>query len=188
MTIESMSDNVLESSSDTSQNKTNLVSKTIYFSDRRMFRHRLLQKSALNSGQLKITDYYFSEMLDDIETLAKENSELRAGLKSLTQNFIKLQQQNRESKEVIGTEGELLKLMLRQSSKNQNRSALGHRYDDPILMRFCMNTWILGGRRMYEIFHANFKGAFPSPRTIQLQLSKFASSLSEGKLFFIVRL
>lgn len=124
-----------------------------------MLRQRLLQKSGSSSGQLKITDY-FNEILDDLEALAKENSELRAGL-------LKLQQQNRASKEIIGTEGELLKLMLRLSPKKQNRSVLGHRYNDS-------NASILGGRRIYEIFYANFKGALPFPRSIQLQVNKFA--------------
>ena len=45
-----------------------------------------------------------------------------------------------------------------------------------------MSTWILGGRKLYEIFHSNFKGVFPSPRSIEAKLDKFDACLTEGVL------
>ena len=43
---------------------------------------------------------------------------------------------------------------------------------DQALNNFCLNTFILGGKRLYEIFHANFKGVIPSPRTMGERLAK----------------
>lgn len=45
-----------------------------------------------------------------------------------------------------------------------------------------MSTWILGGQKLYEIFYSNFKGAFPSPRSIEANLDKFDSCLTQGVL------
>nr|CAH0104464.1 unnamed protein product [Daphnia galeata] len=51
---------------------------------------------------------------------------------------------------------------------------------DQALNNFCLNTYILGGRRLYEIFHANFKRVFPSPRTMGERLAKHQTFIPEG--------
>lgn len=45
-----------------------------------------------------------------------------------------------------------------------------------------MNSFILSGRRYYEILHANFRGAFPSIRSIASKLQKYDMQLREGEI------
>ena len=68
--------------------------------------------------------------------------------------------------------------MLEQSVSQSKKKAKGYRYIDEALNNFSLN--ILGGRRMYEILHANFEGVFPSPRTMGNKLAKFQTFVPEG--------
>jgi len=78
-------------------------------------------------------------------------------------------------------EQSLLKRMMDQAIRQRGKKSRGYRYDeDPVLEHFCMNVLILGGRRLYEIFNANFKGVFPSLTTVNKRLSQFNSSADEG--------
>ncbi|KAK4007844.1 hypothetical protein OUZ56_012995 [Daphnia magna] len=74
----------------------------------------------------------------------------------------------------------LLKKMLQQSVSQSKKKSNGYRYMDQALNNFCLNTYILGGRRLYEIFHVNFKGVFPSPRTMGERLAKHQTFIPEG--------
>lgn len=67
----------------------------------------------------------------------------------------------------------LLTRMMRQAVKQFGKKPKGLRHDDVVLEHFCINVWILGGRRIYEIFHSNFIGIFPLPSTIQDRLRTF---------------
>ena len=45
-----------------------------------------------------------------------------------------------------------------------------------------LSAWILGGRRFYEILHANIPCRFPSPRRIEEKLANLKVDLAEGVL------
>ena len=45
-----------------------------------------------------------------------------------------------------------------------------------------MNTFIIDGRKFYEVMHENFRRGFPSPRTIEKKIAKFELLLREGKI------
>jgi hypothetical protein len=74
--------------------------------------------------------------------------------------------------------------MMRQAVKQFGKKPKGLRHDDVVLEHFCINVWILGGRRIYEIFHRNFIGIFPSPSTIQDLLRTFDIPLDQDGINF----
>ncbi len=76
----------------------------------------------------------------------------------------------------------LLEKIQIQSKLHENRKAKGHRFQDPTLVNFCLNAWIIGGRRFYEILHANSKGGLPSPRTVERKLANYNVPLKEGEI------
>ena len=76
----------------------------------------------------------------------------------------------------------VLEHIMKQSLLQKSKKAKGNRFQDPVLIRFAMNIWILGGRRAYEVLQSNFQGAFPSPRTIEIKLSKYESTIVEGNI------
>ena len=46
-----------------------------------------------------------------------------------------------------------------------------------------MNTFIIYGRKFYEVMHENFRRGFPSPRTIEKKIAKFVLLLiREGEI------
>lgn len=129
---------------------------------------------------------YF-DAIDQFSQLAKTNVILSNQLLALCEKYrsLKAIANNSPTSEEAGS---LLKKMLQQSISHSKKKAKGYRYMDEGLNNFCLNTYILGGRRMYEIFHANFKGVFPSPRTMGERLAKFQTFVPEGKLFYIINL
>jgi hypothetical protein len=76
--------------------------------------------------------------------------------------------------------------MMWQAVKQFGKKTKGLRHDDVVLEHFCINVWILGGRRIYEIFHSNFIGIFPSPSTIQDRLRTFDLPSQDGINFSAV--
>ena len=69
------------------------------------------------------------------------------------------------------------------AKKNAARGKNGHRYTDAVLLRFAMNSFLLGGRRFYEILHANCgKGVYPCPSTIEKKIAEFDIPVKEGEL------
>ena len=76
----------------------------------------------------------------------------------------------------------LLKAMMEQAVRQKGHKSRGFRFKDTVLEHFSMSVWILGGRRLYEIFNANFQGVFPSTTTIHRRLSSFNMSANEGSL------
>lgn len=71
-----------------------------------------------------------------------------------------------------------------QVRQQANRKAKGHRHKDPALVRFAMNSFLLGGRQHYEILHANLgKGAFPATRTIEKKLNEYDILVPEGEIY-----
>ena len=100
----------------------------------------------------------------------------------MEKKFVSLNQEN--PLEVAGQS--LLTRMMRQAVKQFGKKPKGLRHDDVVLEHFCINVWILGGRRIYEIFYSNFVGIFPSPSTIQDRLRTFDLPSQDGINFSAV--
>lgn len=99
----------------------------------------------------------------------------------LKRNFERLQQISEEQNPVgPNMSNSILKKMMAQAMKNQQKAPQGHRFTDPVLDHFCMNVWILGGRQLYEILKANFHGVFPSPSAIERKLNEYHVDVPEG--------
>jgi hypothetical protein len=81
-----------------------------------------------------------------------------------------------------GTGSSLLNKMMAQSIKQQGKHPQKLQHSDPTLQHFCLNIWILGGHKLYEIFNANFPEFFPSPTTMERRLQQFDRSVDEGSL------
>lgn len=72
--------------------------------------------------------------------------------------------------------------MIDQLERNSNRDPNGYRYEDKSLERLALVTWIIGGRRLYEIYAANFIGIFPQPRIIERKLTACEELVTEGDI------
>ena len=72
-----------------------------------------------------------------------------------------------------------MQLQLKRKSGNKSR---GFRYTDASLQHFSMMSWIIGGRRWYEMFRANFEGMVPAPRTIERMVANFEIPIIEDAL------
>lgn len=125
----------------------------------------------------------YCEVIDEFGQLAKTNGILSAQLLALCDRYRCLQTILKNSP-VIEEAGPLLKRILEQSFSQSKKKAKGYRYLDEALNNFCLNTYILGGRRMYEILHANFKGVFPSPRTMGNKLAQLQTLSQKVSSYF----
>ena len=77
----------------------------------------------------------------------------------------------------------LLERIVTQARLQAAKDPRGHRYNDPFLLRFSMNSFLLGGRLFYEILQANLgKGVFPSVRCIETKLAEFDVSVPKGQI------
>jgi hypothetical protein len=131
-----------------------------------------------NQNQILVTDYYgIIDKLDKLLYLEKEN-------KSLILSFNHMKEQlNSLQKHYNGDTGpSLLNKMMAQSIKQHGKHPKKFQHRDPTLQHFFLNVWILGGRKLYEIFNANFPEIFPSPTTIERRLLQFDKSVDEGSL------
>ena len=72
--------------------------------------------------------------------------------------------------------------MLQQAKTEAKKNSRGRRYRDSVLEHFSLSAWVLGGRRFYEILHANIPCTFPSPRRIEEKLANLEVDLAEGEL------
>lgn len=133
-----------------------------------------MRKAALSFGQTNVLDYF--KILEEVGKLEQQNKFLRDSVKAMTERFRRTTC-HQQTKSPIS---ELLTRIMRQAISNSGANPKGRRYQDQVLVRFAINIWILGGRRTYEILYSNLQGAFPSPSTVQVKLSKFETSLIEG--------
>ena len=136
-----------------------------------------MKKSALDPTQTSILNYF--KFVDELEgrlfKINEENTSLRQLMKKMQLRFDRIEDTT------ILPQQSLLKRMMDQAVRQRGKKCLGFRYDeDPVLEQFCMNVHILGGRRLYEVFNANFQEVFPSLTTINKRLSQFNSSADEG--------
>ncbi len=141
-----------------------------------------MQNLANSTDQLKVTDYFESVCAtvdNELSTLAKENSSLNDSVNIMTGRFCSVQQRHSQIKNILNNRGELLKRVMQQCLEHAGRTPRGHRFKDDVINRFCMNVWILGGRRMYEILHGNLQDIFPDTRSIQRKLSSYQTRISE---------
>ena len=59
----------------------------------------------------------------------------------------------------------------------------GNRFHYPILVNFAVLAFIHGGRKFYEMLHANFQGIFPSIRTVGNRISRFRVPTKEAEVY-----
>ena len=126
-----------------------------------------------------ITDYY--EVIDMLEKLQNENEYLKSSINQMKTQFESIRKQYSGGSDG-GSGSSLLNKMMAQAIKQCGKQAKGLRHTDPALEHFSLNVWILGGRKLYEIFNANFPAIFPSPTTIQRKLMRFDKAVDEGSL------
>lgn len=136
-----------------------------------------MKKSALDPTQTIILNYF--KFVDELEgrlfKINEENTSLRQLMKKMQLRFDRIEDTT------ILPQQSLLKRMMDQAVRQRGKKSRGFRYDeDLVLEHFCINVLILGGRRLYEVFNANFQGVFPSLTTINKRLSQFNSSADEG--------
>lgn len=143
---------------------------------RRQYKREAIVSSDQN--QRRIEDYFkFVEKLEEVIQLRNLNQSLKSKLSVMEAKFNALQSTSQEE-----SNQSLLQRMMNQAMKQAGKKSRGFRHDDPVLEHFCLNIWILGGRRLYEIFHSNFTGAFPSPTTIHNRLLRFDLSVTEDSV------
>ena len=135
----------------------------------------------VNQNQMLVTDYYeIVDKLDKLLNLEKDNKSLLLSFNHMKEQFKLLQKQFMGES---GTGSSLLNKMMAQSIKQQGKHPKKFQHSDPTLQHFSLNVWILiGGRKLYEIFNANFPEIFPSPTTIERRLQQFDRSVDEGSL------
>jgi len=76
----------------------------------------------------------------------------------------------------------LLHRIIVQAKLMAKKKSGGYRYEDKVLLDFALNSYLLGGRKFYEVMCSNFPGVFPYVRTVQRTLKKFDNSAPEGQL------
>ena len=134
---------------------------------------------AEHSNQSKIEDYFqIVKIIDELVQLRKVNECFKEKLMAMEAKFDTLQ----SDKECQSKPISLLTRMMNQALKQAGKKSRGLRHDDPVLEHFCLSIWILGGRRVHEIFNTNFPESFPSPTTIHQRLLRFDLSVNEGSL------
>ncbi len=125
----------------------------------------------VNQNQMFVTDYYeIVDKFDKLLNLEKDNKSLLLFFKHMKEQLNLLQ------KKIMGESGtgsSLLNKMMAQSIKQQGEHPQKFQHSDPKLQHFSLNIWILGGRKLYEIFNANFPEIFPSPTTMERRLQQF---------------
>lgn len=143
-------------------------------------RRKQREKVSYLSEQSSLTDYFV--ILDQVEKLETKNSQLCRVVREIITKYKSLQSRNPVGCESTPTmeKSIILKRMMDQAIIQGKKSGRGNRFDDGVLEHFCMQLWILGGRRTYEILHANLTGIFPSPRTIESRLASFQEPILEG--------
>ncbi len=67
--------------------------------------------------------------------------------------------------------------------RQQTMNSKGNRFHYPILVNFAVLALIHGGRKFYEMLHANFQGIFPSIRTVGNRISRFRVPTKEGVVY-----
>ncbi len=75
----------------------------------------------------------------------------------------------------------LLQRITEQAREHAEKKPRGFRYNDEVLLRFAMNSWIMGGRQFYEVLYENLD-AFPSPRTVQARIADYDDTVPEGQV------
>ncbi len=142
----------------------------------------MMKKAAALPNQTKVTDYYkiVSELDAAVFQLRQQNSSLLSSHDAMKKRLDKLESSSFHSLGAVTSNQSLLQRMMDQAISQVGKQSRGMRYNDPVLEHFSLNVWILGGRRLYEIFYSNFKGVFPSPTTIQEKLNRFHIPLEEG--------
>jgi hypothetical protein len=131
------------------------------------------------SQQLKITEFYYP-ICQKISELAETHFDLKESLRMMTQNFQKLKEKDNKRDETILSSGTVLTRMINECLQQESAPSRGRRYKDEVLLKNRKNLWFLGGRKMYEIIYADFRGIFPCPRTIQVKLLEYDNSVAEG--------
>lgn len=134
----------------------------------------------VNQNQMFVTDYYkIVDKFDKLLNLVKYNKSLLLFFKHMKEQLNLLQKKFMGES---GTGSSLLNKMMAQSIKQQGEHPQKFQHSDPKLQHFSLNIWILGGRKLYEIFNANFPEIFPSPTTMERRLQQFDRSVDEGSL------
>jgi hypothetical protein len=100
-------------------------------------------------GQTTIEMY--CKVIDEFGQLAKTNGMLSAQLLPLCDRYRCLQTILKNSP-IIEEAGPLLKRILEQSFSQSKTKVKGYRYMNEALNNFCLNTYILGRRRMSKFF------------------------------------
>jgi len=146
----------------------------------RFYRRQYQREASVKTdpNQSRMTDYFeIVNKVDEVIQLQKVNECLKEKLKAMEAKFNALQPSTEEE-----SSQSLLKRMMNQAIKQAGKKSKGIRHDDPVLEHFCLNVYILGGRRLYEVFNSNMPTVFPSPSTIHQRLLRFDLSLNEGSL------
>lgn len=76
---------------------------------------------------------------------------------------------------------EIVSRIARQIQSQGKKKSKGYRHTDDVLEMYAMISFIIGGRRHYEILYENFKPAFPSPSSLHKRLDKYYTVLHEGQ-------
>ena len=67
--------------------------------------------------------------------------------------------------------------------RQQTMNPRGNRFHYPILVNFAVLAFIHGGRKFYEMLHANFQGIFPSIRIVGNRISRFRVPTKEAEVY-----
>lgn len=130
---------------------------------------RKQRKITYDPAQTYITDYF--KVLDEIETLAKENEKLSNLLKQCVSN------------KYINTGSHGLTPILRQilinAEKNVCRYPTQRRHSE-ILKKFATALFIYCGPLSYEFIHQNMQQALPSLRSVQRIIHSQYKIMDEG--------
>jgi len=130
---------------------------------------KLKEFEIFEKSQTKITDYF----LKTITTIIEDHSDIRDTLLS----FINVENRNKFSN--ISSFFDCLRDTAVKNSKCKKH---GNKFAEPLKL-FSLYIFIVGGRMLYELLHANLKNILPSITTINRCLDK-ESNINDGIVRF----
>lgn len=140
---------------------------------------KLKKFEAFDESQTKITDYF----LKTITKIIEDHPDIQNTLLSIA---------NTENTSNFANISSFLECLKDTAMKNIKRKKHGNKFTSPLKL-FSLYIFIVGGRMLYELLHANLQNILPSITTINRLIDKESNivngivRLKELKLFLIKR-
>lgn len=139
---------------------------------------RQLNKAAFSLGQTRITEYF--RILNEIQILSTRNKFLEESLQAMYTE-LEIHNSSFNLPALMGTNGDLLSLLMISAKNNASKAKTAFRCDDTI-KKFMSYVKMLGGSLLYTTLHANLPHCIPSPSTVNQYIADKGPRFTEGSL------